>query len=367
MPLSSERPAVGSNVSSERSTPSAPRPLGVAVIGCGYWGPNHLRNFQSLPNCRVTAVDRDQTRLERVEQAFPHLRSVTEFSAVLADPAIDAVVLATPTESHFALARQALEHGKHVLCEKPLCTRASDALQLVQLARRHRCVLMTAHTFLFNPGIMKIKQLIEGGELGTLRYLSAVRTNLGPVRQDVNAAFDLAAHDIAVFNWLVDEVPTHVSCTGGSFLQSGVHDVVFINLQYPNRTIGNIHASWLNPKKVRQMTVVGSQRMVMWDDLTLGTPVAIYDRGAQLVPEIANFGENQRVAMWDGDVRLPKVESEEPLKVQDRYFVDAIRQPTEIRSAGEFSVAVVAVLEAVERSLAEGGRPVEVERLSAAG
>ncbi len=338
--------------------PQSNRDLNLAVIGCGYWGPNHIRNFQSFLDCRVTAVDVDATHLARVRQTYPHLSFESDLAQVWSDPAIDAVVLATPTETHFELSKQALRAGKHVLCEKPLCTRAEEARELVKLAHDRQLILMTAHTFLFNPGIGKIKQLIDARELGDVRYLSAIRTNLGPVRHDVNAAYDLAAHDISVFNWLLNETPVSVSCVGGAFIQPGLHDVVFMTLQYQNNVVANIHASWLNPKKVRQMTIVGAQRMATWDDLNVSAPVAIYDRGAQLEPEYDSFTEFQRVTMWDGDVRLPKVENEEPLKIQSRHFIDSICRRTSCRSDGAFSVAVVQVLEAAQRSLLQGGGPV---------
>jgi predicted dehydrogenase len=219
------------------------------------------------------------------------------------------------------------------------------------LAEKRDLVLMVGHVFLFNAGIVKLKQVISSGEIGALRYLSAIRTNLGPVREDVNAAYDLAAHDISIFNWLLDSVPETVSATGGSYLRPGVEDVVFITLKYPCNVLASIHVSWLNPRKVRQITMVGSRRMVTWDDLDLRTPVAIYDCGASTTPDWADYGEFLRVSMWDSEIRLPKVQMEEPLRVQDRYFLESIRRGHAEVSNGVFSVGVVKVLESVAISI----------------
>lgn len=332
----------------------------VAIIGCGYWGPNHIRNFNRLGNCRVTAVDLESARLERIRADFPDVELAQNYRNVLADKQIDCVVVATPTRTHFEIVRDALLAGKHVLCEKPLCTASREAEELVQLAHQRHLILMTGHVFLFNPALEKVKQEIDAGKLGTLQYLSATRTNLGPIRTDVNAAFDLATHDIAVFNWLLESIPVSVSAIGGAFLKDGNHDVVFITLKYPENQLASIHASWLNPKKVRQMTVVGSERMVTWDDLDLSTPVAIYDCGADASQEVSSYGEFLRVSMWNGDVRLPKVDSIEPLKAQFQYFIDGMEHGTIEKSNGAFSLGVVRVLEAAQESMNQGGVPVEL-------
>jgi predicted dehydrogenase len=331
----------------------------IAVIGCGHWGPNHIRNFSSLPGCRVAwAVDRDPQRLERIAERFPDLPTTREAAEALADPAVDAVVVAVPTAGHYPLTRDALQAGKHVLCEKPLCLTGPEGEELVALARRQERVLMVGHVFLFNPGILKVWELIRAGELGEVRYLSAVRTNLGPIRSDVNAAYDLATHDISIFNALLDAVPEQVSATGGTFLQPGVEDVVFATLRYPGGTLANIHAGWLNPKKVRQMTVVGSRRMATWDDLELGQPVTVYDKGAETSPEYADYGEFLRVSLWEGEVSRPKVPLEEPLKAQSLAFLEAIKTGEAPRSDGAFSLGVVRTLEALDASLKAGGAPV---------
>jgi predicted dehydrogenase len=335
--------------------------IGIAVIGCGHWGPNHIRVFRSFPEAEVLwAIDIDESRRQRIRALFPGLPTEKDPRVVWADPAVDAVVVATPTKSHFELVKASLQAGKHVLCEKPLCTAKGEGLQLAELAAAKGLLLMVGHVFLFNPGILKVKELVDAGELGQLQYVSATRTNLGPIRSDVNAAFDLATHDVSIFNFLLGAKPELVSATGASFLQPGVEDVVFVSLRYPGGTWANIRASWLDPKKVRQITVVGTRKMVTWDDLDLTSPVAVYDKGANAVPEYADYGEFLRVTMWDGDVLLPKIQMQEPLKNQNQYFLECLQRGRVEKSGPDFSVEVVEVLEAIEESLRKDGAPVRL-------
>jgi predicted dehydrogenase len=334
----------------------------MAVIGCGEWGPNHIRNFQAQAGARVLfAVDLDSKRLQRIKELFPAVECSSDADQVLANSEIEAVVVATPLQTHYGLVKKALLAGKHVLCEKPLCETVAQGRELIDLAQERDRVLMVGHVFLFNPGILKVKEILDNGGLGHLHYLHAIRTNLGPIRRDCNAAFDLATHDISIFNWLVGSEPEQVSAMGGCFLQPGIEDVVSISLKYPGRVFGSIQASWLNPKKVRQITIVGSKQMVTWDDLQLGSPVACYDKGANSNKHYDNFGEFLRIATWDGDVRLPKVHTEEPLRLQARHFLDAIAKGGAERSGGDSALGVVGTLEAVARSLRENGRAVPVE------
>jgi predicted dehydrogenase len=332
----------------------------IGVIGAGHWGPNQVRVFDSLPGSEVQVVaDTDQARLDRVSDSFPDVALHTDHRQVLESADVDAVVIVTPTSTHHALVNEALAAGKHVLCEKPLCETPEQADELLAAAEANGCLLMVGHVFLFNPGIVKLKEVLDSGELGSLQYLSAVRTNLGPIRGDVNAAYDLAPHDISIFNWLVGSAPTSVSATGGSFVQPGIEDVVFISLRYPGDVLGSIHVSWLNPKKVREITVVGTRQMVTWDELQ-PRPVAIYDKGANPVQDYEDFGEFQRLGMWDRDVYLPKVPADEPLRLQGVEFLEAIRRGSVERSDGSFGSEVVRVLDAVRLSVEQGGAPVQV-------
>jgi predicted dehydrogenase len=328
----------------------------LALLGCGHWGPNHLRTFKSLRGSVMElVVDPDPGRLEVARQLDPGIRCEQDPAAAFEDPAIDAVVIATPMRTHYRLVRDALLAGMHVFCEKPLCETAKEGDELVDLAAANNRVLMVGHVFLFNPAIEKLKELVDGGELGALYYMSAFRTNLGPIRSDANAAYDLAAHDISIFNWLLGAEPVEVLATGASFLQPDVEDVVFISLRYPQRVLASIQASWLDPKKVRQITLVGSKRMATWDDLQLTAPVAIFDKGAMAQPESGDFGEFLRLSTWDGDIRLPKVAADEPVKLEAMSFLDAIDRGVVERSDGAFAVGVVRTLEAIAASI-EAGR-----------
>ena len=333
----------------------------LAVIGCGHWGPNHIRNFNALPQSRVdTVADLDEGRLEYVRKLYPGLRCVRDYRSVVKVPDIDAVVVATPVNTHYEVVRESILAGKHVLCGKPLCKSSKQGEELVELARANGCLLMVGHVFLFNAGIAKLKELVDAGELGMLRYLSASRTNLGPIRSDVDAAYDLCSHDISIFNWLLGSEPEVVSATGASFVQPGVEDVVFVSMRYPGNVLASIHASWLDPKKVRQITVVGSRQMATWDDLQLTTPIAIYDKGANTVQDYEDYGEFLRLSMWDRDIRLPKVDFVEPLKAQAIDFICSLEDGHTGLSDGMFGLKVVKVLEAIDSSMQQGGSPAPV-------
>jgi len=336
------------------------QPIQVGVIGAGYWGPNLIRNFHEFADADLKMVcDLRQERLDQIKGRYPEISTSRDYKAML-DSAVEAVIIATPVSTHYQIVKDCLQAGKHVLCEKPLCDSSAEAQELTLLEKDKGRILMVGNIFLFNSGIIKLKEMLESGELGKLNYMSAVRTNLGPIRNDVNAACDLATHDISIFNWLLDAEPEAISATGGAFLQKGIEDVVFVSLRYPGNVLANIHASWLNPKKVRQITLIGTQKMVTWDDLELNTPIAVYDKGANSTQEYGDYGEFLRIAMWDGEVRLPKVKAEEPLKAECRYFLEAIKKGGVDRSDGQFSAGVVKVLEAIATSLKLGGGEVKV-------
>jgi predicted dehydrogenase len=334
----------------------------IGVIGCGAWGPNHVRNFSALPNAEVVgAADLRPDRLARVKGIVPGLATFTDAAEMMAALTPDAVVVSTPTATHFDVVRQALSAGAHVLCEKPLCLTAGEADELVALAERRGLRLMVGHVFLFNPGILKLKELMRAGELGSrIYYLFARRTNLGPIRQDVNAVLDLASHDVSIYNFLLDAAPTEVSAVGQSFLQPGIQDVAVITLSYPGGVIGSIHVSWLDPKKVREITVVGDRRMATWDDLATLGPVMVFDKGVTRKPrEYSDFGEFQLLTR-EGDVTVPRVPPEEPLRMQARAFVEALDDAQKLKSDGRDGARVVRVLAAINESMAKGGAPVTV-------
>jgi len=340
----------------------------LAVIGCGHWGPNHIRVFNSLPDSRLGAtVDIDAKRLRSVREMYPELRYERDYRRILEDPSLDAVVVATPVSSHYKIVRESILAGKHVLCEKPLCENSKQAEELGSLALAKGRILMVGHVFLFNPGIMKLKELVDIGELGELQYLSASRANLGAFCNDINVAYDLATHDISIFNWLLAGEPEVVSATGASFVRSDIEDVAFISMKYPGNVLANIHVSWLDPKKVRQITVVGRRQMATWDDLQPTSPIAIYDKGAMTVRDYGDYGEYLRLSTWEGDIRLPRVRPDEPLKLQAVQFLEWLRDGhVQNGHAGhcgsEFTLGIIRVLEAVDASMKKGGTPVAVGR-----
>jgi predicted dehydrogenase len=338
-------------------------PLRIAVVGLGRWGPNHVRNFSSLADAEVVAgVDPDPGARERLRLNHADVPCTAELAPVLAREDVDAVVVATPTDTHAPIVEQALAAGKHVLCEKPISHRSDLAWRLVRLAADLDRELMVGHVFLFNPGIQCLLRQAAAERLGRLYYVKAVRTNLGPFRHDVNAAWDLASHDVYILNTLLSARPLAVSAVGSSYLRRPVEDIAFITLRYPEDVLGHIHVSWLDPRKVRHITVVGEKAMITWDDYGSPGPVMVYDRRVVREPQYDTFGEFQLLAR-QGNVVIPTVTSREPLAEQTRAFVRRCRGEDSGVVAGSAPQAaeVVDVLSAVSRSLAEEGRLVEVE------
>ncbi len=341
--------------------------LGVAIVGCGHWGPNHIRNFSAHQRAQVICcVDTDSKQLDHTKELFPSVEVTPELEKVLRDSRIDAVVISTPTNTHYDLTRQALLCGKHVLCEKPLSCTTAQAEELRDLAQRAVKILMVGHVFLFNPGIQKLRELIVAGEVGNIHYLHATRTNLGPIRHDVDSVWDLAPHDISIMNYLLGQQPLEVSARGSHYLQEGKVDVAFITMTYPNNVLANIHVSWLDPKKVRQLTVVGDRKMVTWDDMTPGSPISIYDKGVVREAYYKDFGEFQLVTK-EGDIVIPKVRAVEPLRAQTDFFIDAVEKGAVDLCTAEEGLQVVRVLEAIERSMKLEGAPVAVGPSTRAG
>ena len=333
--------------------------IGIAVLGAGHWGPNLIRHFDNRHTSEVRwVVDRDHDRLEQVRRRFPDVTLGADADEAIADPAVDAVVIATPTSTHHALARAALQHGKHVLVEKPLTADAGEGEELRRLADEAGLVLMVGHVFLYNPGIEWIKRYFESGDLGTVYYISAVRTNLGPIRMDVNAAWDLTAHDVSIFNWWLDGEPETVSAVAGTWINPGVEDAVFATLEYPGGVMANLHVSWLNPRKARDITVVGEKRMLTWDDLSLTEPVRIYDKGVtneRVRPGFIDSFASFRASVRDGDITIPKVSGGEPLQTECAEFVQCVLTGERPRTDAGVGLGVVRTLAAIDRSIAVGG------------
>jgi predicted dehydrogenase len=337
--------------------------LRVAVIGCGRWGPNHIRVFSESTRSRVLAcADTSKSKLKHIASRFNHIHTTTEYRELLDNPEINAVVVATPTASHTEITTQALRAGKHVLVEKPLSSTVEEGLELARLARETGLVLMVGHVFLFNSGINRLRQMVVSGELGRIHYLDAARTNLGPIRGDVNALYDLATHDISIFNYLLGAMPTEVSAIGRCISQKTIEDVCFATLRYPDGTLGHIHVSWMNPRKVRTMTVVGEKKMAHWDDINPTDPVSIYDKGLDEEPYYDSFGEFHYL-LRSGDMHAPSIRQSEPLTAQAQAFIEWVLDGKANESNVDYGVNVVRVLKAAMRSMKNGGAmcPVRAE------
>lgn len=338
-------------------------PVQLAVFGVGQWGPNLIRNLDKPPLSHVSwVVDRDSSRLEEVTRRFPDVRTSTDVRPVFQDPNVKAVVISTPTSTHYALAKQALAAGCDVFAEKPLTNSLREAKELVDIAQRRRRILMVGHVFLYNPAVQEAKRRIQRGDLGRILYVSMERTNLGPIRSDVNAAWDLAAHDISIANDWLGQSPYSVSAIGDSWIQRGLADVVFATLRYRGHVLANLHVSWLNPRKVRQITVVGSKKMLTVDDMDLNEPLRIYDkrvrrqRRATYPDTFAAF----RGVIQEGDVTIPKIGTWEPLAAECDHFIECVRSRKEPLTGPRQALDVVGTLEGIQRSMSASGQEVPV-------
>ncbi len=318
--------------------------LTVAQIGVGYWGPNLLRNLMTNKGCRVSTVaDLSLERREYVKGMYPAVKVTESIDEALNDPGIDAVVIATPVATHFDLAMRALSAGKHILIEKPMARSVVEVNEIGRLATEKDRVAMVGHTFLFNSAVRYVKKLIDSGELGDIRCIYSRRLNLGRIRSDVDALWNLAPHDISIIQyWLGDPKPLSITRMGSDFIQKGIDDVVFLNILYPNKVMANVHVSWLDPQKVRLMVAIGSKKMVVYDDVA-ENKIAVYDKGID--PKDALKG-NPGFDYRSGDVLLPKIDFKEPLKVELEHFFDCIKNGTKCLTGVDHARKVVEILSA---------------------
>jgi predicted dehydrogenase len=341
----------------------------LALIGCGYWGPNLLRNFSQLEGVRVkTVADPSPERRAFVTRGFKEVGLANSASEVLRDPEIQAVVIATPAASHAGLVREALEAGKDVFVEKPLALTTAEARSLATLADERRRVLMVGHTFLFNAAVRELKRRIDAGELGKIHYLYSQRLNLGIVRSDVNASWNLAPHDVSIGNYLLGARPISVSANGVRALQpeARLEDVVFLAITYPGNVVMHVHVSWLDPQKVRRLTVVGDRRMIVYDDVS-EDKLHVYDKGitrGDPVPmeQPTDFARFKMITRA-GDLTIPNIRVPEPLAEECRHFAECLKTRARPLADGWGGAAVTAVLEAADRSLAAGGAPIDVSAI----
>jgi predicted dehydrogenase len=345
----------------DRRLTALKRPLRVAVVGYGYWGPNLARNALESVDLELAALcERDRTRGAAFSARTPGVPVVTELADVLGDPTIDAVIVATPPKTHHPIVRAALEAGKHVLVEKPLATTAADARDLIAAAEARDLVLMPGHTFVYSPPVNKVRELIEQGTLGDLYFVTSSRMNLGKYQSD-GVICDLAPHDLSILLYWLNEPIAEVAASGLSVLEPNVPTTAFLTLKFAGGAAANVQISWLAPRKVREMIVVGSRRMVLYDDTAIDETVRVYDRGMELSdPE--NFGEHQ-LTYRSGDMIAPRLDAAEPLGLELADFAQAIRTGSTPRSHAQLGLEIVLAIEAAEESLRRNGQPVAIHRV----
>lgn len=340
--------------------------INFGLVGVGYWGPNLARNLNSTENASLAWVcDANEKSLSKISSIYPKVQTTGDLSRMLAAPDLDAVVVATPAGTHFDLARQVLKAGKHVLVEKPLAMSGAECDELIDLAESKGLKLMVGHTFLYSPPVLKLKELLYAGEVGDVYYAYSTRANLGQIRKDVNAMWNLAPHDIAIFLYLFGSAPISVSAKGITHIQPGIEDVIFMYLDFPGNITAHVHVSWLDPGKVRKMTLVGSKKMVIYDDANADAKIQIFDKGVTKVSNggaesFSSFGEFQ-LLLRAGDVLIPKIAATEPLRMECQHFADCIISNERPLTDGVHGKQVVRVLEAAQESMRSGACPVEVK------
>jgi predicted dehydrogenase len=335
-----------------------PQSITIGVVGCGYWGPNLVRNFRQLPDCQLKVVcDLSDSRLSHMRQVYPEVSTTNKFEDLLADNELDAVVIATPVRWHYQMAKAALYMGKHVFIEKPMARSAVEAMELVSLATKQGLILMVGHTFLFSPAVRRIKEMISAGDIGDVQYISSRRLSLGLFQKDINVAWDLASHDIAILVHLLEDLPSSVSCQGSSHVTPGIEDVTMMHLNFSANRCGFIHNSWLDPKKVRQMTVVGSRRMIVYDDTEPLEKLKLYDARVEVPPHYDTFAEFTYSYHY-GDSYVPYIKQDEPLKLECEHFLNCIAEARAPLTDGQLGLEVVRILEASDESMRRGGAAV---------
>lgn len=332
----------------------------LGMVGLGYWGPNLLRNFDQLSDCCVNiCCDLDAGRLASAKEQYPYLMITADYNALLNDPDLDAIIIATPARTHYTFALKALQHGKHLFIEKPLTLEVQHAIELVELSEDMDRILMVGHLMEYHPAIEKLRDLIQSGELGQIHYLYAQRVNLGRIRHDENALWSLAPHDFSVAMYLLDAEPENVAARGAAYLQEGIDDVVFVNLQFPDGIMAHIQLSWLDPHKLRLTTIVGSEKMVVFDDMETTEMVKIYNKGVDHTTDYTSYGE--ALSPRFGDVTIPYIKMTEPLKLECQHFLDCIVSHRKPRSDGRDGLRVVRVLQAAQQSRNRNGEPVDIK------
>jgi predicted dehydrogenase len=339
----------------------------VGVVGCGYWGPNLIRNFRALPGCSLKMMcDVNETRLKHLHALYPEVEGSTDFNHMLNGAGLDAVVIATAVRFHFQMAKASLLAGKHTFIEKPMAASARECEELVEIAAKKSLVLMIGHTFLYSPAVRKIKELVEWGDLGEIRYICARRLNLGLYQKDINVAWDLAPHDISIILHIMEEAPLSVNCRGSAHVTPGIEDVTSMWLSFSNDRTAMIHSSWLDPRKTREMTIVGSKRMIVYDDIATIEKIKIYDARVERPPHYDTFGDFHYSYHY-GDMHVPYLKQEEPLKSECQHFLDCIQEGISPLTDGKRGLELVRILEASSQSLKQGGSPISLRTTPKSG
>jgi predicted dehydrogenase len=336
------------------------QPIAVGVVGCGYWGPNLIRNFRSLPDCHLKVMcDVSESRLKHLKALYPEVECSTNFEQMIARKDIDAVVVATSVKLHFPMAKASLLAGKHTLIEKPMAASSAQCEELIDIARSKGLILMVGHTFLYSAPVRKIKEIVDNHDIGEIRYISARRLNLGLFQKDINVAWDLAPHDISIILYIIGELPHSINCRGGAHITPGIEDVTSMSLHFSKERSAIIHSSWHDPRKVREMTIVGSKRMIVYDDIVAQEKIKIFDARVERPPHYDTFAEFQ-YAYHYGDIHCPYVKQDEPLKTECQHFLECIRNGTVPVTNGAAGMEVVQILEASSESLRMSGAPVSL-------
>ena len=339
----------------------------LGVIGCGYWGPNLARNLFSLPRCRIkTICDSNAERLTHMQSLYCGVEGTTDYNRLIDDPEIDAIVIATPVRYHYPMAMQSLQAGKHTFIEKPMATKTSEAQNLIDIAAQNGLTLMVGHTFIYSAPVRKIKEIVASGELGEIQYIAARRLNLGLFQKDINVAWDLAPHDISIILYVLDSTPITINCQGKAHVNPDVEDITTMILNYANGGIATIQNSWLDPNKIRDMTFVGSKKMLVYNDLEVMEKIKIYDKRVEIPPHYDTFAEFHYSYHY-GDMYAPYIKQYEPLKVECQHFIDCIATGENPITNGVEGLKVIQILEAASESLRNGGGPVNVGAYLAEG
>jgi predicted dehydrogenase len=335
----------------------------LAIVGCGYWGPNLVRNFvQSNKVQQVICCDLSQKRLDRMKSLYPMVEVLSDYKQLVQMPDLDAVAIATPVKTHHPIAKEFLANGKHVFIEKPLSHSYETAMELIRVAEEKDKVLMVGHTFEYTAAVNKVKEIIESGELGRVLYISCIRVNLGLFQPDINVVWDLAPHDISIILYLMGEVPVSVNSQGKAHFNHEIEDVATTTLNFKNGLIAFIHNSWLDPNKIRRTTIVGSRKMLVYDDIETQEKIKIYDKGVDVPPYYDTFADFQYSYRY-GDIHSPRIEDYEPLKKEIDHFITCIQKGMCPLSDGYSGLRVVSILEAACKSLKLSGRAIPIHGL----